>query len=128
MIINPDHEVFEDIYYKLFEMTPKSNPKRHMCNISSSILAYHLVPFSKTGVYIIDSKNHSVVFDGKSTWDLNLGIVFENYKYPKSPLSKYIKIPKFYFNFSNKLFNKVYSNEGLFIAKNNPTVKLLTSL
>jgi len=128
MIVKPDHDVFNYIYWKLYEMKPKSFPKRHMCNIFSSILAYHLTQFTEDEIYIIDSKNHSVVFDGESTWDLHLGIMFQNYKYPKLPVPNYTKIPKFFFNYSKSMYTQYYSDTGLSIAKTHLGVKSIKTL
>ena len=82
MIINTDHNVFDEIYWLLFTSRKNENHTRSFsCTIMSAIVASYMLQF-KEELFIIDSQNHSVIFDGTSTWDLALGIVFENYKYP----------------------------------------------
>lgn len=118
MIIKEDHLIFDHLYWLLFTSRGDENHKKSFsCTILSAILASHLLKFQNK-VFIIDSSKHSVVYDGTSTWDLALGIVFVNYKYPSLNIPNAIFIPKFKRFYKENLFNDYYSDESLLSTKN----------
>ena len=116
MIINTDHNVFDEIYDLLFTSRKNENHTRSFsCTIMSAIVASYMLQF-KEELFIIDSQNHSVIFDGTSTWDLALGIVFENYKYPNLDIPTYKTVPAFKSFFCQKNFNNYYTKDKLLAA------------
>lgn len=113
MIIPPDSSEFDDLFRLLFTSLGNLEPKKfYSCVITSSILASWFMRFSDD-ITIINAGEHSVVYDGYSTWDISLGIVFDNYKYPNSAIPKYTKIPLFYRFFWQGNFNRYYNKEAL---------------
>jgi hypothetical protein len=120
------HEsVFEEIYYLLVDSREKDY--FYSCKIISAIFAVFIV--GKTSkCFIIDSQNHSVVFDGTNTWDLSLGIVFENYKYPDLDIPEPIFIPKFKDWYVEETFKLFYNENILREAKQNLTIKEVKKL
>lgn len=109
MILQPDDKLFEELYYLLFTSRGDKEVHNFSCTIMTPILAYHLAKHIKK-VWIIDTSRHCVLYDGKSTWDFNLGIVFENYMYPKLSPPKYYKIQKFFNFFDQKNYDFYYSD------------------
>ena len=75
--------------------------------------------------YIIDSENHSVCYDGTDTWDLSLGVVFRNYRYPNQNLPKPEMIPSFDHLFAVEMFDIHYSNEGLLSSSKSTNIKMI---
>jgi len=118
MIIKEDHTIFNHLYWLLFTSRGDEQYKTSFsCTILSAVLASHFLNF-KDEVFIIDSNKHSVVYDGVSTWDLALGIVFINYRYPSINTPEPIFIPKFKRFYRERLFNDYYSDESLLSTKN----------
>ena len=126
MIIQPNHKLFDQLYWYLYTSRRDDNTQNFSCHISSAILAYYLSTI-KDPIYIIESLNHSVVFDGSSSWDLHLGIVFKNYKYPSFKVPEYTKIPKFYYSYSDKCYQSFYSKNNLSRDRERITVKVITN-
>ena len=54
---------------------------------------------NKSKVFIIESTNHAVVYDGKDTWDINLGFVLRNYRYPEKhiPTLEFLQLYRLFF-------------------------------
>ena len=127
MIIQPNHKLFDQLYWYLYTSRRDDNTQNFSCHISSAILAYYLSTI-KDPIYIIESLNHSIVFDGQSSWDLHLGIVFKDYKYPSLKVPDYIKIPKFYYSFSSKCYNSFYHKDNLLRDREKITVKTISNL
>ena len=127
MIIQPNHKLFDQLYWYLYTSRRDDNLQNFSCHISSAILGYYLSTI-KTPIYIIESLNHSVVFDGQSSSDLHLGIVFKNYKYPSIKVPKYSKIPKFYYSFSTKCYDSFYNKDNLLRDRERITAKIISNL
>lgn len=109
MILRPDDKLFEELYYLLFTSRNDREVHNFSCTIMTSILAYYFTKYTEK-VWIIDTSKHCVLYDGNSTWDFSLGIVFENYEYPNSSLPDYYyKISKFYKFFDEKNYESYYS-------------------
>ena len=68
------------------------------------------------------------MYDGQSTWDLHLGIVFKDYKYPSLKVSNYTKIPKFYYSFSDKCYQSFYYKDNLLRDRERITLKTISNL
>lgn len=64
------------------------------CEVVAAIAAQMFL-FERKEVYIIQSSLHSVLYDGKDTWDFVLGIVLRDYKYPSKKYSELEYIPLF---------------------------------
>ena len=64
------------------------------CRIVSAVAAQMFLA-SRKKVYVINSSAHSVLYDGKDTWDFVLGFVLRDYKYPAKKYSKIEYIPLF---------------------------------
>jgi len=124
MIINPDDKIFDEMFYWMFIRRGDLKGKNFNCYLSSAILGYYFSEIKGT-VYIIETNFHSVVFDGRSTWDLNLGIMFKDYKYPNKNLPKYTKIPKFYRFFTQHMYDNYYSPETLLKSIDNVSLKTI---
>ena len=107
MIIQPNDKLFDHLYWYLYTSRGDNKAQNFSFHIASAVLAYYLSTI-KTPIYIIESLNHSIVYDGQSTWDLHLGIVFKDYKYPSLKVSNYTKIPKFYYSFSDICYQSFY--------------------
>ena len=58
-------------------------------------IAAQLFLYERKEVYIINSSLHSVLYDGKDTWDFDLGFVLRDYKYPSKKLPEIEDIPLF---------------------------------
>tara|TARA_Y100000114_G_C11647794_1_gene272596 strand:+ start:282 stop:668 length:387 start_codon:yes stop_codon:yes gene_type:complete len=127
MIVQPDDKLFDQLYWYLYTSRGDKKAQNHSCHISSAILAYYFSTI-KTPIYIIESLNHSIVYDGQSSWDLHLGIVFKDYKYPSLNVPKYIKIPKFYYSFSNKCYDSFYNKHNLLRDREKITAKTISNL
>lgn len=80
-----------DLLHK--ELKQKYNLFSH-CQIVSA-LAAQMFLYSRSKVYVINSNAHSVLYDGKDTWDFVLGFVLRDYKYPSKKYSKIEYIPLF---------------------------------
>jgi len=117
--------IFEEIHFLLIDSRKEKDS--FSCKIISAIFASFIVG-NTSKCFIIDSENHSVVFDGTNTWDLSLGIVFENYKYPDLNIPKPTFIPKFKDWFLKKNFNLFYSENSLRKANYNLTIKEIKKL
>ena len=127
MIIQPNHKLFDQLYWYLYTSRGDTKAQNYSCHISSAILAYYFSTI-KDSIYIIESLNHSVVFDGTSSWDLHLGIVFKDYKYPSLKIPNYTKIPKFYYSFSNECYQSFYNKDKLLRDRELITVKEVKNL
>ena len=127
MIVQPDDKLFEQLHWYLYTSRGDQKAQNFSCHISSAILAYYLSTIKKT-IYIIESLNHSVVYDGQSSWDLHLGIVFKDYKYPSFKVPKYTKIPKFYYSFSTKCYDSFYNKDNLLRDRERITAKIISNL
>ena len=64
------------------------------CQIVSAVAAQMFL-YRRSKVYVINSNAHSVLYDGKDTWDFVLGFVLRDYKYPAKKYSKIEYIPLF---------------------------------
>ena len=128
MIVQPDDKLFDQLYWYLYTSRGDTKARNFSCEISSAILAFYF-SILKTPIYIIGSLNHSVVFDGKSSWDLHLGIVFKDYKYPSLKVPDYIKIPKFYYHyFSPNGYCSFYHKDNLLRDRERITLKTISNL
>ena len=127
MIVQPDHKLFDQLYWYLYTSRGDAKAQNYSCHISSAILAYYLSTI-KSPIYIIESLNHSVVYDGQSSWDLHLGIVFKDYKYPSFKIPDYIQIPKFYYSYSQKCYDSFYHKDNLLRDREVITAKSISNL
>ena len=127
MIVQPDDKLFDQLYWYLYTSRGDTKAQNFSCFISSAILAYYFSTIKKN-IYIIESLNHSVVYDGQSTWDLHLGIVFKDYKYPSIEIPDYIKIPKFYYSFSPKCYDSFYHKDNLLRDRQLVTAKAIVAI
>ena len=63
-------------------------------------------------VYIVETHNHAVLYDGMHTWDFYVNAIFENYRYPslniRSPIAIWDDIP-----IDIALVKKYYSKDVL---------------
>ena len=64
------------------------------CQIVSAVAAQMFLT-RRRKVYVINSDTHTVLYDGKDTWDFVLGFVLRDYKYPSKKYSKIEYIPLF---------------------------------
>ena len=122
MSISKDDAFFDHLYHCLY--THRQVNKAFKCYVLSGVLCSFFLKHFST-VFIIDAEDHhSVVYDGKNTWDISLGIVFNNYKYPLNNVPKPDIIPAFAEFYDLDIFNKYYSKESLsFAQKQRITVK-----
>ena len=127
MIVQPDDKLFDQLYWYLYTSRGDTKAQNHSCHISSAVLAYYFSTI-KSPIYIIESLNHSVVYDGQSSWDLHLGIVFKDYKYPSIEIPDYIKIPKFYYSYSQKCYDSFYNKANLLRDRQVITAKSISNL
>ena len=109
MIIKPNDKLFDELYYLLFSSRQDSEEFGFSCTIMTPILAYYFVKRTEK-VWILDTSRHCVLYDTISTWDFNLGIMFENYRYPNPIVPKYHKITNFYKFFDQKNYDYYYSD------------------
>lgn len=117
MILKPDSEEFSELYRLLFTSVGNPDPKKFLsCVLVSGIVATWFMRKSDE-VFIINGSSHSVVFDGYSTWDLTLGIVLPNYKYPNLNPPTHLKINLFYRFFNEELYNHYYCDKSLLKAQ-----------
>lgn len=124
--ITSSDALFDEIHY-LLVASREAQYKRCSCVILSAILSSFLC--ERVGrVLIVDSANHSVVFDGNDTWDLSLGVVFRDYEYPSIDLPKPEFIPAFQDFFKVSEFDRLYSVEGLTEAIKKVTIKEVSFL
>ena len=117
--------VLDEIHFLLVDSIEEKS--QYSCKIMSAVFASFIVD-NISKCFIIDSKNHSVVYDGIDTWDLSLGIVFKKYKYPDLNIPNPIIIEKFKNWYSSDLFNRYYSNKALQLASKNLTIKEIKKL
>lgn len=63
-------------------------------------------------VYIIETHNHAVLYDGKNTWDFYANAIFEDYRYPvlliRSPITIWDDTP-----IDTKILKMYYSKDVL---------------
>lgn len=111
--ITSNNEIFDRIHYHLFDSHDQNvGAYRLHCKILSLVCAGYLLEFyNKT--FIINSSDHSVCYAGSDTWDLTLGVVFRNYKYPNLTLPKPEMLPSFEHYFNTTRFDAYYSQEKL---------------
>ena len=115
-----DHPVFDRLYY--WYITKRKHIGRPYCNIISAAFASYYTDYIGT-TYIIDSNTHSVVSEGKHTWDLQFGIVFPDYVYPQINPPKFAFIPRFAEFFDQELYEEFYSNNKISEAMSNVCIK-----
>lgn len=113
-------KTFKEIKYSLTEHYAKNGDFN--CKIMSAIFASYLLSFQQK-CYIIDSKQHSVVYDGNNTWDLSNGIVFRNYMYPSLNIPNPEIIPEFEDWFRQLEVYKFYNKECLELVKDSCIIK-----
>jgi len=118
-------KVFEEIHYLLVDS--RGAEDFYSCKIVSAIFASFLVG-NIPKCFILDSRNHSVVYDGINTWDLSLGIIFKNYKYPDLSIPEPTYIPKFKYWFHEENFKLFYNETALLEANKNLTIKEIRQL
>jgi|TARA_B100000035_G_scaffold311987_2_gene322535 hypothetical protein len=122
-------EILDDLSVSLSKNKEITLNHRLSCNIASVAFANRLLSLkSKSKVFIIESCNHSVVYDGKDTWDLNMGFVLRNYRYPDKDIPTKEFLPYFNCWFEQKWYDKYYSTDGLNLARRKITVKELKIL
>ena len=111
--ITSNNEIFDRIHYHLFSGFDQNiRANRTHCKILSLVCAGYLLEFyNKT--FIINSNDHAVCYAGSDTWDLTLGIVFRDYKYPDLKLPRPEMLPSFEYFFDTEKFDIYYSQEGL---------------
>ena len=120
--ISSSAEFFEDLYY--FTCNQRFLDKTLNCQVMSSTTANYLLKYTdRKEVFIIESVNHSVVYDGLDTWDTHMGFVFRDYKYPNPRIPKFEWIPSSIgvrrteigssTEAHKKLWNKYYSLEAM---------------
>jgi len=122
-------KVLDELKFRLFNTKEVTIDNKLSCNLVSAMFANLFLSHKrKSRVYIIESFNHSVVYDGINTWDINLGFVLKNYRYPENPVPPLEFLPVFKHWFQEKWFNTYYSPDNLIKAKNEITVKELKIL
>lgn len=115
----------EELRYLLIDS--RTPTQGFSCKLLSSMFA-SLLSNVRNRCFIIDSNEHSVVFDGKDTWDISLGIVLRNYQYPNTNVPKPEMIEEFKHWFSEKQFNKYYSLKKLESAKTQVMIKEIKNI
>lgn len=72
--------------------------------------------------FVIETNKHCVFYDGKDTYDLVLGCMFKDYKYPLANLPEAVRLPFFdkYFDYHYDLY---YTEANLLEARKH--VKIL---
>lgn len=114
-------DIFDEIYQRLIPQR-KIPERRFDCVLMSSITAsFFCRRFDQ--MLIIDSDQHSVAYDGKDTWDLSLGIVFRNYKYPEVLEITPDIIPVFKTFFKQDEYDLQYSDHSLSLARQRISIK-----
>lgn len=82
--ISVNNPLFTDLNYWLIDR--QNVPMSFNCKIMSAVTALYILRHTdRQEVKIIESVQHSVVFDGLDTWDTQIGIVLRDYEYPKLP-------------------------------------------
>lgn len=114
MSLSVDNPIFNEMYEFLI-MYKQSNFK-NSCAFLSTLFAKELTKY-KDRVFIVDSATHAVVYDGKNTWDLGLGIVLFNYKYPRDNPPKPTILPAFKTYFKPEYYGEMYSDKAIKEAK-----------
>jgi hypothetical protein len=120
-------EILDDLNVRIYGIDKEVTiHDKLVCNIASAVFANLLLSHkSKSKVFIIESCNHSVVYDGKDTWDLNLGFVLRNYCYPEKDVPIKEFLPHFNCWFVQKRYDEFYSTDSLNLARKKITVKEL---
>ena len=126
MIVDPSDKIFNEMFYWMFIRRGDLKAKHFNCYLSASILAYYFSEIEGR-VFIVETPYHAVLYDGQSTWDLNMGIMFKNYRYPNIKLPEYTIIPKFHRFFVQELYDYYYSPETLRKSVDNITIKTVIS-
>ena len=67
--------------------------------------------------FVIETNKHCVFYDGKDTYDLVLGCMFKDYKYPLVNLPKPICIPFFDRWFESSHYDLYYTKSNLLESK-----------
>lgn len=124
--ITSNDEIFDRIYYQLY--ASRGFGARDFllhCEILSTICATYLLErCSKT--YIINSTNHSVCYADGDTWDISLGLVFRDYKYPDLKIPEPEIIEAFKPFFHEEPFDIYYGQKGLLCAAKSIQYKVIT--
>lgn len=119
-------EILDELKFRLFADKEVGLHNKLSCNLVSAMFAnLFLSHKNKSKVFIIESTNHAVVYDGKDTWDINLGFVLRNYCYPEKHIPTLEFLPHFKHWYQQKWFDTYYSSESRELAKNNILVKEL---
>lgn len=113
-------KILKEIHHLLLDS--RNSTDYFTCKIVSAVFA-SLVSHDISKCYIIESKSHAVVYDGINTWDLSIGVMFENYKYPDESIPEPVFLPHFKNWYVEKLFNNNYSLENLKKAKEFISIK-----
>ena len=122
MIVQPDSGYILKLWDSCFTAAKNYDPQHFVgCVVASSILSVCLMKYTSDDIFIING-SHSVVYDGKSTWDLSLGIIFPNYRYPDPKPPKYLEISLFHRFFDEGLLNAYYSEESLTEARKRTSI------
>lgn len=117
----------KELHENLVETRRPKNQDHFSCKIISPMFA-SLILDEINACYIIESSSHSVVFDGINTWDLAVGCMFENYKYPDVNIPKFQLIPYFGIHWSDWAMKLYYSESALRDASKHVTLKELKLL
>lgn len=110
-MIETEQDVLQELKYLLVD-SRDCLCSTYSCKLLSAMFATLLLSI-KNKCYIIDTHNHSVVYDGKDTWDIFLGLVFRNYRYPENNLPKPEVINQFKHWYKDNLFNEYYNTENM---------------
>jgi len=98
------------------------------CQVMAGIAA-QLFLYERKEVYIINSSLHSVLYDGKDTWDFDLGFVLRDYKYPSKKLPEIEDIPLFSrFRVLPNTFEEHFKNYYLNDTTSNLNITLVKGL
>lgn len=124
--ITSNDEIFDRIYYQLY--SSRSFAARDFllhCEVLSTICATYLLERCSEA-YIINSANHSVCYADGDTWDLSLGLVFRDYKYPDLKIPEPEIIEAFKPFFTEYCFDLYYGQEGLLRSAKSIQYKVIT--
>jgi len=122
-------KILDEFKFRLFPDKKVCLYNKLSCNLVSVMFANLLLSHkSKCRVFIIESLNHSVVYDGVDTWDINLGFVLRKYRYPEINVPPLEFLPHFKSWFQQEWYDVFYSVDGLKQAKNEITIKELKVL
>ncbi len=119
-------EILDDLNARLSSDTEVTIHDKLNCTLVSAAFANLLLSHkSKSKVFIIESCKHAVVYDGKDTWDINLGFVLRDYRYPEVDVPVKEFLPHFNCWFEQIWYDEYYSTDGLNLARRKITVKEL---